>query len=99
MIIELRKFGTALISRQAGKESYAAFQSSLKDIPEQEKIVVDFDGVITSSPSWGDEFLTPLIKCYSNRFKMMHTDNPSVKATFDILERANNLKFNNIEKN
>ena len=93
MNIELKKFGTALISRQAGKEAFAAFQSSLKDIPGHEDIVADFDGVITFSPSWGDEFLTPLVQRYNGRFKLMHTDNPSVKTTLEILEKANNIKF------
>ena len=97
MNIELKKFGTALISRQAGKEAFAAFQSSLKDIPEQEDIIADFDGGITFSPSWGDEFLTPLIQRYGGRFKLMHTYNPSVKATVEILEKSNNIKFNVVE--
>jgi len=97
MNIELKKFGTALISRQAGKEAFAAFQSSLKDVHEQEDIIVDFDGVITFSPSWGDEFLTPLIQRYGGRFKLMHTHNPSVKATVEILEKSNNIKFNVVE--
>lgn len=95
MIIELRKFGTALISRQAGKEAFAAFQSSLKNVTEQESIVADFEGVITFSPSWGDEFLTPLAERYGSRFKLLHTLNPSVKATLDILEKSNErIKFN-----
>lgn len=97
MSIELKKFGTTLISRQAGKEALAAFQSSLKDIPKQEDVVADFDGVITFSPSWGDEFLTPLIQLYNGRFKLIHTQNPSVKATLDILEKSNSIKFNVVE--
>ena len=97
MNIELKKFGTALISRQAGKEALAAFQSSLKDIPEQEDIIADFGGVITFSPSWGDEFLTPLAQRYSDRFKLVHTENPSVKASLDILEKSNNIKFSMTE--
>jgi hypothetical protein len=94
MVIELKKFGTTLISRQTGKEAFAAFQSSLKNIPEQEDIIADFEGVITFSPSWGDEFLTPLVKNYGERCKLMHTENPSVKTTIEILENSNNIKFN-----
>ena len=94
MIIELKKFGTTLISRQAGKEALSAFQSSLKDLPDQEDLTVDFDGVITFSPSWGDEFLTQLIKRYEGRFKLINAQNPSVRATLEILEKSNNIKFN-----
>ena len=97
MNIELKKFGTALISRQAGKEAFAAFQSSLRDIPERDDVVVDFNGVITFSPSWGAEFLTPLIQLYNDRFKLISTKNPSVKATLEILEKSNNIKFNVVE--
>ena len=97
MNIELKKFGTALISRQAGKEALAAFQTSLKNVPEQEDITADFNEVITFSPSWGDEFLTPLVQRFDKRFKLIHTHNPSVKATVEILEKANNIKFNIVE--
>ena len=97
MNIELRKFGTALISRQAGKEAFAAFQSSLKDIPEKEDIIADFDGVITFSPSWGDEFLTQLAQRYDGRFKLKSTKNPSVKATVEILEESNSVQFSVVE--
>ena len=94
MIIELKKFGTTLISRQAGKEAFAAFQSSLNEIPEGEDVTVDFKGVITFSPSWGDEFLTPLVQRYANHFKLVNTENSSVKATLEILEKSNSIKFN-----
>jgi len=47
MVIALKKFGTTLISRQTGKEAFAAFQSSLKNIPGQEDIIANFEGVIT----------------------------------------------------
>ena len=97
MNIELKKFGTALISRQAGKEAFAAFQSYLKDIPEKEDILADFNGVITFSPSWGDEFLTQLAQRYDGRFKLMPTQNPSVKATIEILEKSNDIKFSAVE--
>lgn len=93
MNIELKKFGTALISRQAGKEAFAAFQSSLEHIPDHEEVTADFDGVITFSPSWGDEFLTPLLQRFSARFKLMHTDNPSVRTSVEILENSNGIRF------
>lgn len=94
MNIELKKFGTALTSRQAGKEAFAAFQPNLKDLPKNEDLITDFDGVITFSPSWGSEFLIPLIKIYGDRFKLKSTQNPSARATLEILETTNNIKFN-----
>lgn len=94
MKIEVKKFGTTLISRQSGKEALAAFEPSLKDVLKKEDVVIDFEGVITFSPSWGDEFLTPLAKRYKNKFRLLHTNNPSVIATVEILEESNKLKFN-----
>lgn len=97
MKIEIKKFGTLLTSRQLGKEALAAFEPSLKNIPENEEVLIDFDGAMTFSPSWGDEFLTPLAKRYGERLKLMKTDNPSVVATIETLEEANNFKFNREE--
>lgn len=94
MIIELKKFGTTLISRQTGREAFSAFNPVLKDLRDGENIEVNFDGVITFSPSWGDEFLTPLLDKYGPRLALMNTDNPSVRATLEILEKTANKKFN-----
>ncbi len=93
MKIELKKFGTMLISRQSGKEALSAFESTLKNVPEDEDLSIDFDGVITFSPSWGDEFLTPLLRRYGKRFKLLKTNNPSVIATIETLEEVHGLKF------
>jgi hypothetical protein len=42
MIIMLNKFGTLLMSRQAGKEALAAFQPDLRLVKPDEKVTVDF---------------------------------------------------------
>ncbi|MBU0547035.1 MAG: DUF4325 domain-containing protein [Patescibacteria group bacterium] len=93
MIIELKKFGTTLISRQMGKEAFLASQSLFKDVKEDEVIEVDFDGVLTFSPSWGDEFLTPLLNTYVDRLVLKNTKNPSVKATLEILQTTIGKQF------
>jgi len=92
MLIELKKFGNLLTSRQLGKESLAALNSQLpKD--NNEEIVVDFLDVTTFSPSWGDEFLSPLQQKYQNNLLLRNTSNPSVRATIEILEETNQVKF------
>lgn len=93
MRIELKKFGTTLISRQAGKEALAAFQPILNKLPPGEKLEADFDGVITFSPSWGDEFLTPLLRHFGDHFVLLPTDNPSVTITLELLEKTQPKKF------
>jgi hypothetical protein len=94
MKIELKKFGTTLISRQTGQEALAAFKPSLESMTKDEKIEVDFDGVNTFSPSWGDEFLRPLLERYGDNLFLLNTKNPSVNVTVELLEEANKIKFN-----
>lgn len=93
MRTELKKFGTTLISRQNGREALAAFQPQLTALSDGERLELDFEGVITFSPSWGDEFLSPLLKKYNARLILMHTENPSVKATLELLEKINQQSF------
>ncbi|MCX6789569.1 MAG: DUF4325 domain-containing protein [Candidatus Gribaldobacteria bacterium] len=93
MKIEIKKFGTTLISRQTGREAFLALQPFLQDVKDNEKIEVDFDGVFVFSPSWGDEFLTPLINTYGERMVLRNTSNSSVQATLDILEKTNGKVF------
>ncbi len=93
MIITIKKFGLVLISRQAGKEARAAFLPTLSSITNNDEVVVDFEGVTTFSPSWGDEFLTPLQKEYGERLQLKNSHNPSVLLTIKILERVNGVAF------
>lgn len=86
MNIELKKFGITLVSRPAGKEAWLAFQPVLKAVLPAEKIIVDFDGVVVLTPSWADEFLTPLRNNFKDKVVLKNTSNPSVKATLSILD-------------
>lgn len=87
MIIEVKKFGTTLVSRPAGKEAWLAFQPILNQISQDEEIVVDFDGVVVLTPSWTDEFLTPLRERFKEKVILHNTNNPSVQATLAILNK------------
>lgn len=93
MVIDLKKFGTTLISRQTGREAFLAFQPNLQDVGENENVEVDFSGVLTFSPSWGDEFLTPLLTTFDSRLVLKNTSNPSVQATLEILEKSTGKTF------
>jgi len=87
MKIELKKFGDLLTSRQDGKEALAAIEPQLKTLDENSIIEIDFDGVITFTPSWADEFITKLIDRFGNRVSLVNTENPSVVATLSLLKR------------
>jgi hypothetical protein len=95
MKIELSKFGTTLISRELGSEAFKAFQSTLKKLPENENLEIDFSGVLTLSPSWADEFLTPLLNQLEKRLVLLPTENLSVHATLKILQEANKKSYFN----
>ncbi len=90
----MKKFGTTLTSRQMGREAFLAFQPALNNRKKEEKIEIDFEGVLTFSPSWGDEFLSPLTEKYGEGMIFKNTDNPSVKATLEMLQEVSKKKLN-----
>lgn len=90
MTIFLKKFGAFLVSRPAGKEAYLAFQPVLNELKNTEPIEVDFEGVDVLSPSWADEFITPLRNRYQKKMTFKNTENSSVKATLEMLEEIRN---------
>ncbi len=87
MIIQVKKFGITLVSRPTGKEAWLAFQPVLNQISPNEEVIVDFDGVVVLTPSWADEFLTPLREKFKEKVVLQNIDNPSVKATLAILDK------------
>ncbi|MDP3935149.1 MAG: DUF4325 domain-containing protein [Candidatus Giovannonibacteria bacterium] len=93
MRIQLSKFGNILISRQAGREAFAALQSQINTIQNNENLEVDFEGVIIFSPSWADEFLSPLLKQFQDRLILINLTNPSVIATLELLEKIHTRPF------
>lgn len=94
MKLQLEKFGTTLISRELGSEAFRAFQPTLRELSESEELEIDFSGVLTLSPSWADEFLTPLFDQLNNKLVLLPSDNLSVHATLKILQEANKRTFN-----
>jgi len=93
MRIELKKFGTTLISRQAGAEAFKAFQSTLQNMKMDEGLEIDFSGVLTFSPSWGDEFLSPLLDQFGDNLVLLASDNLSVQATLKLLQKIKKRSF------
>jgi hypothetical protein len=83
--IQLKKFGTVLISRPAGLEAFNAIRPQLNpDTPVQ----IDFDQVLTVTPSWLDEFLTQLTDYNGGKVELIPTKNASVLATLPVLAAA-----------
>ncbi|MFA7663124.1 MAG: hypothetical protein WCX88_04395 [Patescibacteria group bacterium] len=94
MKLQLEKFGKTLISRELGSEAFKAFQSTLNEFSKDEELAIDFSGILTLSPSWADEFLSPLLNLLDDRLVLLPSDNLSVQATLRILQEANGRQFN-----
>ncbi|PIT94004.1 hypothetical protein COU00_01280 [Candidatus Falkowbacteria bacterium CG10_big_fil_rev_8_21_14_0_10_43_11] len=93
MKLQLEKFGKTLISRELGSEAFKAFQPTLRDLPKNEDLEIDFSGVLTLSPSWADEFLSPLLNQLDDKLILLPSDNLSVIATLRILQEVNKRSF------
>ncbi|OGM96729.1 MAG: hypothetical protein A3B86_04835 [Candidatus Yanofskybacteria bacterium RIFCSPHIGHO2_02_FULL_38_22b] len=93
MKLQLEKFGKTLISRELGSEAFKAFQSTLRELSKDEELEIDFSGVLTLSPSWADEFLSPLFDLIGSRLVLLSSDNLSVHATLRILQEVNKRPF------
>ena len=89
MKLQLEKFGKTLISRELGSEALKAFQPTLRKLPAEKGLEIDFSGVLTLSPSWADEFLSPLLHQLGDRLLLLPSDNLSVQATLKILQEVN----------
>lgn len=93
MKLQIEKFGKTLISRELGSEAFKAFQTTLRELSPNEEIEIDFSGVLTLSPSWADEFLSPLFNLVGDRLVIFPSDNLSVRATLRILNEVNKRPF------
>lgn len=84
-ILQLKRFGTVLVSRPAGLEAFNAIRPTLDPkLPIQ----IDFEGVLTVTPSWFDEFLTQLAEYTGGQVELLPTTNASLLAALPILATA-----------
>ena len=84
-VIQLKKFGNVLVSRPSGQEAFNAIRPQLNP---GELVQIDFDDVLTITPSWLDEFLTHLTEFNQGKVELLPTKNASVLATLPVLATA-----------
>ncbi len=86
MKIEIKKFGSILTSRPAGKEAALAMKAYLRP-KDGEKITLDFTDVLSVGPSWLDEVLSFLYTEYGKeRVVCLPTENASVNESLKVIE-------------
>lgn len=83
--IKLERFGKILVSRPAGLESFNALRPSINS---SEQVEIDFDGILTLTPSWFDEFLSNLARYNHGKVELKPTTNASVLAVLPVMEIA-----------
>ncbi|HLD71320.1 MAG TPA: STAS-like domain-containing protein [Candidatus Peribacteraceae bacterium] len=89
MILLMRNFGEKLDSRPAGREAWLAMQPRLREISPEEKMTLDFDGVLLLTPSFADEFVTRLLTEYPQRVILKSTNrNVTVQKTLEFLRET-----------
>lgn len=84
-IIHLKQFGNVLVSRPAGLEALNAIRPTLA---ADENVQINFDDVLTVTPSWFDEFVTRLAQSTTGTVELLSTKNASVRATLPVLLQA-----------
>lgn len=93
MKIEIKKFGDKLVSRPAGREAFLALESyQLNNLPADEIIEIDFEGVKALTPSWADEVITKIADRFKN-VKLLHTESITIQATLKTLREYSDLKL------
>lgn len=86
MRVKLKQYGAILTSRPAGREAALAMRASLRPASD-EKIELDFDGVLSVAPSWLDEVLGALRRDYGrDRVVCLPTQNLSVVESLKVID-------------
>ena len=87
MKVEVKKFGEILTSRPAGHEAGLTMKAYFKLDPN-DRIELDFTGVLAMGPSWLDEVLTILWSEYGKeRVICLPSDNASVSESLKVIEK------------
>jgi hypothetical protein len=88
MIIKMRKIGSILDSRPAGREALLAVNP---DLPKEKsgEVALDFEGVEVLTPSFADEFITPLLNRYPDHVIIQHAkQNAEIMEVLSFLAEA-----------
>lgn len=86
MRIEIKKFGTHLISRPEGRDSALVIRHQFLNNLKYEILELEFEGVNVLTPSWIDEVLQEIFKTVDRSNVIFdNTTNSSVEASLETV--------------
>ena len=86
MKIEIRKFGTHLISRPEGRDAALVIKNQFLNNFQGDSIELDFTDVKLMTPSWLDEIYQELLTKFKHeKIIFLNTSNSSVKASIETI--------------
>lgn len=92
MIINMSDYGDMLMSRSTGREDFLKTEAYLLKDAKEKEIILDFKDVKVLTPSWADEFITGLKNKNEYIIKYQNTDNPSIKASLQVVLEPIDIK-------
>ncbi len=89
MRVDVKKFGEILTSRPAGRDAGLSMKAYFRP-KANERIELDFAGVLSVGPSWLDEVLTILREEFGEkRVVCLPSDNVSVIESLKVIAHGN----------
>jgi len=86
MILEIKKFGTHLISRPEGRDAALVVRHQFLDKDNTQSVMLDFEGVMLMTPSWLDEVVQEILKTVEKeKLTFTNAQNSSVKASIETV--------------
>jgi len=86
MKIEVKKFGTHLISRPEGRDAALVLRNQFLNKTSDSELIFDFEGVLVLTPSWLDEVLQEVLKTHQqSQVRFENTLNSSVAASIETV--------------
>ncbi|MEN0058817.1 MAG: DUF4325 domain-containing protein [Bdellovibrio sp.] len=86
MKIEIKKFGTYLISRPEGRDAALVIRNQILTPANARSVELDFNEVKVLTPSWLDEVLQEIFKTIPpTDVQFLNTSNASVKASLEMV--------------
>ena len=85
--VEMKKFGTLLNSRPAGREAALRIFQIVNGYNKDEDMILDFKGVEILTPSFADELINMLYEKYQNRkIKLENQETATVQDTIKSIQ-------------